>query len=649
MSGSAPPGGRDHIPALDGLRGVAVAGVVLFHLGYLRGGFLGVDMFFVLSGYLITTILVREWLGRGSVSLSAFWARRARRLLPALFMVVAVVGLYAAIGASAIDRGRIRADGLASLLYVSNWHEIAAGTDYFDLVRSASPLQHMWSLAIEEQFYLVWPLVALGLLGRRRHGQRTRPGLDRLLAGSVVLGVASVVLMVRTYHPGSGVQRGYYGTDTRAAAILMGAALAVVLQRWGPRLVGARARALDFAAIIAAGFLAVAWELAEGTSSWLYEGGLAASGLAVCVVIAALVTPSQGLLAALLRWSPLRALGRISYGVYLWHWPVIVVLDTERLHMHGLGLNLCRVAVTLGLALTSSALVELPVRRGALPGRLGLTVAGASAVACALILVAATTATTTPFDAEIASARAHPDQLQIATDPVPVTVPTTAAGGKAPPVRGPIRTLVVGDSGAYYLGSGLARMAPRFGRAVVNRGTVGCGVARGDGRFRLPDGRIIKDPTGCDQYLARWRDYLAFFQPQRVLLVLADVGGGDRFVNGRWMGDCDPDFRAYFAAEVRVAVALLASTGAKVAATTTPDVAVEPTAGLVRTTDCRNAALVAGLKGGAGVVDLRHWACPTPSTCVRTLEGVDLRPDRVHFIGPGADLAARWIFRRIKG
>ncbi len=147
------------------MRGIAVAGVVAFHLGYLHGGFLGVDLFFVLSGYLITTLLVGEWLERGRIDLPAFWARRARRLLPALFLLLIGVSLYAWFVAAPIDRSTIRGDGIAALLYVSNWHLIAAKTNYFDLTRAVSPLQHLWSLAIEEQFYLVWPLVAIVVLG----------------------------------------------------------------------------------------------------------------------------------------------------------------------------------------------------------------------------------------------------------------------------------------------------------------------------------------------------------------------------------------------------------------------------------------------------------------------------------------------------
>ena len=210
---------------------MAVIGVVAYHLqvGWAKGGYLGVDLFFVLSGFLITTLLLEEWVGTGRINLAAFWGRRARRLLPALFLVVAALALYLVCNAlfggpganGLIDLSGLRGDAIATLLYVNNWHLIFAHQSYFAQFSTPSPLQHTWSLAIEEQFYLVWPLVLLVLLRYGRRGWR-RVGLTV----TVILGVGSSVLMAVLFHPGVDPSRIYYGTDTRLFDLMAGATLA---------------------------------------------------------------------------------------------------------------------------------------------------------------------------------------------------------------------------------------------------------------------------------------------------------------------------------------------------------------------------------------------------------------------------------------
>ncbi len=192
-------GGRfRYLPALDGLRAFAVLAVLCYHGGmsWAIGGFLGVDAFFVLSGFLITSLLLVEWRGTGGIALSAFWIRRARRLLPALFLVLGGVALYAAFAAAPTELDRIRSDGLASLFYVSNWRFVFSHQSYFEQFGVPSPLRHMWSLAIEEQFYLVWPMIVYGVLRWRRGS------VGALAAVAGAIGIASVVLMVTLYEPG---------------------------------------------------------------------------------------------------------------------------------------------------------------------------------------------------------------------------------------------------------------------------------------------------------------------------------------------------------------------------------------------------------------------------------------------------------------
>ncbi len=270
-----------HLPALNGLRGAAVIGVVAYHLqlGWAKGGYLGVDLFFVLSGFLITTLLLEEWVGTGRIGLAAFWGRRARRLLPALFLVVAALALYLVCNAlfggpganGLIDLSGLRGDAIATLLYVNNWHLIYAHQSYFAQFSTPSPLQHTWSLAIEEQFYLVWPLVLLLLLRLARRGWR-HVGV----VVTVVLGVGSSVLMAALFHPGVDPSRIYYGTDTRLFDLMAGATIAF-LAASRPQPSARARRILHMVGPAAAVVLAVFWVRA-GTSGglptdFMFEGG----------------------------------------------------------------------------------------------------------------------------------------------------------------------------------------------------------------------------------------------------------------------------------------------------------------------------------------------------------------------------------------
>jgi peptidoglycan/LPS O-acetylase OafA/YrhL len=277
-----------HISALDGARGLAVAGVLLFHGGHLIGGYLGVDFFFTLSGFLITSLLLAESGRTGSVGLGGFWSRRARRLLPALAVLMVAVALYCFAFASTDQLYAIRSDAFATLGYVANWRQVFSHRDYFALFSAPSPLDHTWSLAIEEQFYVIWPLVFVGLLAWRQ-----RAAARAVLVTSLVLAGVSSVLMIALYDPAN-VSRSYFGTDTRAAAILFGAALAAWLAIHGPTRDRRRRVALEIVGIGSAIGLAVAWTRLDGQSSTPYHGGFLLCGLAATAVIAAAVHPEPG-------------------------------------------------------------------------------------------------------------------------------------------------------------------------------------------------------------------------------------------------------------------------------------------------------------------------------------------------------------------
>jgi peptidoglycan/LPS O-acetylase OafA/YrhL len=359
LSGIGAPTLLHRVPALDGLRAIAVGGVLLFHGGVaaVPGGFLGVDVFFVLSGYLITSLLLAERAASGRISLPRFWLRRARRLLPAVVVLVIAVVIVSFFLADN-EAQSVRGDALSSLLYVNNWHQILTDQSYFDAAGRPSLLRHLWSLSVEEQFYLLWPLALVA-------GLRA---MTRLRFVQIVLAVAaaSTLLMAVLYDPTGDPSRVYYGTDTRLTPLLLGAALAFVWPMRGARgTTGPRAAALlDAAAVTGLVLVGGAFLVAHEFDTWIYRGGLAVVAAATALLIAAIVHPACRV-ARVLATPPFVWVGERSYGIYLWHWPVMVLSRPEI----DVSLTLwvlvpLQIAVTVGLAEASYRWVEMPFRRG---------------------------------------------------------------------------------------------------------------------------------------------------------------------------------------------------------------------------------------------------------------------------------------------
>ncbi|HEX4981697.1 MAG TPA: acyltransferase, partial [Ilumatobacteraceae bacterium] len=290
------------MPALDGLRAAAVVAVLLFHAGHLRGGFLGVDLFFALSGFLITSLLLRD-ADHGGVRLLAFWGRRFRRLLPAVFVLIAVVAVGAWMIGSPAELDGVRRTGGWALAYMANWHFIGDAGGYWVSFDQPSMFDHLWSLAIEEQFYVVWPLVVLAVwkLSKGKHRHRN------LLVVSLGGAVASFVVMLAAYEPGSDPTRVYMGTDTRAASILVGAAMATApARRLATRAVTALGRRADQAIAVLAIGIGGSWLVVDGASSTaLYRGGLLLHSAAAAAVVVALTSLPGGRVASALSWRPL--------------------------------------------------------------------------------------------------------------------------------------------------------------------------------------------------------------------------------------------------------------------------------------------------------------------------------------------------------
>ncbi|MGH7685233.1 MAG: acyltransferase family protein, partial [Candidatus Dormibacteria bacterium] len=366
-----------YMPGLDGLRAVAVLAVIAYHLNltWAPGGLLGVGVFFVLSGYLITNLLLAERERTGTIALGEFWRRRARRLFPALWVMLGVVILWAALGEPS-RLPMLRGDVVAALLYYSNWWYAVSHVAYFASFGPPSPLGHLWSLAVEEQFYLVWPLLlAVGayVLARRPKPVvplvlRMRPalGLRPLLPVTLIVlaAAASAALMALMWSPGHDPDRVYYGTDTRAFELLLGAALAFV---WPSRrlvrpLRGGQRATLDVLGFTGLAVIAVLIVVTDQYHWFIYRGGFLLLSVATVAVIAAASHPAT-LTRRVLGVAPLRWLGVRSYGVYLWHFPVIVLttplVDTTGPHVIR---GLIQVGATVLIAAVSWRYVEQPIR-----------------------------------------------------------------------------------------------------------------------------------------------------------------------------------------------------------------------------------------------------------------------------------------------
>lgn len=662
--------GANRYPGLDGLRGIAIAAVVLFHGGVaLPGGALGVDLFLVLSGHLITTLLIRELDGSGRVDLGGFWGRRLRRLLPALLVVVTVVAVRGALGGDG-DPAALRGDALATLGYVANWRFALADGGYFAAFGAPSPLRHAWSLAVEEQWYLLWPPALWGLwrlLGRR-------PAL--LTTTLLVLAVGSAGLMARW---ADDLDRVHYGTDTRAQGLLVGAALAVWLRHrpvrsWRP----ASRRRAALAAVPAAAVVGAAFVVAKGTEPWLYRGGHLAFAAAGAVVVVGALLP--GPLRAALSLRPLRWLGAISYGLYLWHWPLFVWLTPSSTGVEGWPLFGLRTAASLAAAVASARWVEQPFRRTAKHARrlphaglvaLSATVAVAVAAAGALTVAAddrpATALAARPelpegFDLDAALAASA-----VASTTTTTRAPTSAAAASAAPTTAPpppglppptpsapdgvLTVAVVGDSTGWTL----AWRNPSIdGVRITNGSLLGCGI---DPAPIVLDGApftVEGDPVPCGAPAeALWHDGISrAAAPDVVLLTVGAWEVFDRWPEGGDRLDVGtPAWRAWLDGSLERSAALLASwaPGARIAITDVPcfderqDWLGGPTS--ARNDPARVAAVNAVLSrfvarnpARVTTVPMASWLCPDGVTPVEEIDGVTLRPDGVHVADDGAVL-----------
>jgi peptidoglycan/LPS O-acetylase OafA/YrhL len=634
---------------LDGVRALAVLAVLGAHAGipFLPGGFVGVDVFFVLSGFLITSLLYAELAATGRIDLGGFWTRRARRLLPAaLVMIVAVLAARPLFVPDSVVA--LRRDAIAAALWSGNWRWALQGTDYFALGGTPSPLQHTWSLAVEEQFYVVWPLLLLAC--RAMKGRRL---LAFSLAGVAASAVATYVL-ARVASPG----RVYFGTDTRAQELLVGAAVAALLAstwRWrvanplgrrSPQLAGHPWLPLLLSACGLAALAGIA-TTADGAPSEFRDGLLLLTALAAAALVAGAVLDSGHAVARFLSTRLLVGIGRISYGLYLWHWPVYLALDGERTGLHGYVLAALRVAVTGALAGASFVLIERPAQRVRVRPRRVLPAAGAG-VAAVLIVAACTTPAGGPqIVVASPSASGLGAPLPVPAKPLPrsfAAVPETVVR------HGPLTVDVFGDSVSLTL---MLYMPPTLGIRFTDHSVLGCGIVT-DGPYRYLGTQYRDNPT-CDAWPRRWLRQLRADRPDEVLLLVGRWETMDRYYQGRWVHLGDLAYDSYLAALLGRAITLLGSTGARVVVATEPynrggeqpDGSLYPEDDPIRVTywNWLVRAVVAA-HTGTRVLDLSRKLCPN-GTFTWTVDGVQVRSDGVHLTQEGVQWLAPWLTREL--
>ncbi len=570
--------------------------MLFFHAnGELPGGYLGVDLFFVLSGFLITSLLLAEHRDTGRIALSTFWVRRARRLFPALLSLMPAIAVYGRFFAKSSELQGLRADALATLAYVANWRTILSHKSYWELFAAPSPLEHTWSLSIEEQFYVAWPLIVVLVL--RRGTSRS------ILALALVLTGLSMAAMLALYSPAE-TSRVYLGTDTRAAGILAGAALATVISP-NTNFEASMIRKLDVLGLVAALGLGVAWCKLDGESSFLYHGGFWLTELAALVLIVCAVAGPTSIVARALSFRPLTLVGTISYGIYLWHWPVNVVLTASRVHLHGFWLHVIQFAVTFAISIVSYRALERPIRVRGLPfGRPVYMVPAAIALSIFLVVRATNARPLVPQPSEPVDAKS----------------------------AGPLfKVLLVGDSTANSLGWGL-RGVHKPGVVFELLGQDGC--------------TMLADMCGGPQWAQQTKDV----HPNATLVVLGGAFLHGVTVDGQWRKSCYPGWDGIFESTLSKRLADLKSPDGRVYVVTVPYVLGPWETPTFRAeVDCINTSIrkAAASVEGVRTIELGERLCPK-GVCQREFEGAEIRPDGVHYSVDGAVDLARWVLEQIQ-
>jgi peptidoglycan/LPS O-acetylase OafA/YrhL len=652
------PERRNGIPALDGLRAIAVALVLADHGGIpgMDGGFLGVDVFFVLSGFLITSLLLDE-LGRtGRIGLTGFWIRRARRLLPALVLMVLTVAAARELLPNQSLTG-LRSDAIAAFLWVANWRFVAQKTDYFTQGAPPSPLQHAWSLGVEEQYYFVWPLlliaVTLLLAARaRRYFQRATVGGVRFAIFVIAtLGALASAAAAIVFTTDATRDRIYFGTDTRAQALLVGSAAAALLVRDWPSLnrgwclIRTRwgRRTARFLPLVGLAGLALLTHDATGSAVEFRHGLLLAAAVAAVLVVAPIALEQRGAIARILALRPLVWLGTVSYGIYLWHWPIFLALNGEHTGWSGPPLFAARCAATVAVAAASWWLIEKPIRRWR-PSRVPL-----------LPLAAATVASAAAVTLLVVPVGTGPDLHEPGLPPgvsAVAAVSSSPPGGSRPGSAGPrnpkrpFTVSVFGDSIGW---TWMHFLPPTPGFAFVDHTVIGCSLVRGTPYRYI--GQTLEQRPECDGWPIRWSTQINQDQPDVALLIIGRWETVDRVNEGQWTHIGDPTFDAYLNGELQRALNTLGSTGVRVVVATVPySRGGEKPDGRLYPEDqpdrvnLWNTMLrkTVAQHPNVQILDLNKKLCPD-GVYTAKVDGVKVRSDGVHLTPEGVKWLTPWL------
>ncbi len=618
--------------SLDGLRGLALLAIIVYHSGLdiAPGAFLSVSTFFTLSGFLITALLLIEHRREGSVSLRGFWERRLRRLMPAALAAISLIAVAALVLADATQWIRLRADALSSVFYVANWRFIVVGDSYGAAFESPSPYTHFWTLAIEEQFYLVLPVLVIGALALGRGNRRT---VAAIIGGGVVASIAWSNWLVSS---GASIDRLYFGTDVRAAELLAGSLLAVWWMRrsqpLGPR--GSRwARTLGPLALVA---MLGLWMTADLNDTVFYRGGLALYSLLTLTVIAAALQP-DGITRRLLSWRPLVWIGVLSYAAYLLHYPILIWLG-QHTDMGAATRLAIALPLTFGLAVLSAHHLERPIRSGERIPRRRTGAAVLAGLAATVVIVVAVTGLFTPVDAtDLSQARDWQRFLD-----------ETAAQEKSTAPR----IAPYGDSTAIMTGRGLAAVSLRQPEDFVAGGgwaDLGCGlISGGERRIR---GETVPFEQNCANWMAEWARTsgegpadIAVVQLGPWEVVDQQLDSGGEFLT---IGE-DPELDVAIEDSLRRGVDTLLEDNVMVVLLSPPDVEYgrvdgrAPDEQFAESDPARMERFremlrdVAAANDRVEMVDLASWVAARP-------DDDELRPDGVHFTNDAAEEVALWL------
>lgn len=595
-------------PGLEGLRGVAVLAVLVFHAeeSWLPGGFLGVSTFFTLSGFLITGLLLAESEATGRVAFKRFWGRRLRRLLPASLFALFGIAVTAPLWADYEQLERLRGDGLAALAYVANWWMIATGADYASAMGSPSPIQHFWSLAIEEQYYAVFPVLCALLLSQ---------GGRRLLGAALAVGcLASWWWMVHLEEAAAPTARIYFGTDTRCAELLCGGLLAVALGRGSPQ--ASAGRWWTAAGVVGFAVSAWHWRTATVDTVELYRFGLQSYAIASMAIVGAALV-AGGAVARVLSLGPLRWLGRVSYGVYVYHWPIFLALDEEVTGVGGLELAAVRFAATFLVAELSYRWLEEPIRSGRRVTGASRGLVPLGGIAIVALALFASTRSVSSFERRSAGIA----------------------------LSEPMRIAVVGDSVGGRIAQGLSAWAEDIrGLSILDLTARGCGVARGSWTEAM-----VRKSKACDMWPRRVGTAL---DREPVDLVVLSSGGWDMVEREReeWGGGLnvgDELFDEWLAAQYAEALEFFQERQLRVVWLTIP--CFGRFNGVLKTYLSRHVnrtivePLAAEHQETMALVDLRSAVCPNDEFTNR-LDGIEpFRPDGIHFSYDGSLWVAEWL------